>query len=394
MSSTSDVEALLKQLESIQYDTLSNDVQRRQVTRAARELANKVEPPNDKINRMTWIELSDMVASKMALDMGLYTKLNANGGKPKTAEQLANACNVPVDTTTRIARHLGTTQLIKEIDANTYEATPTSKALEKPEVFAGLDYIFNVMMPGYINFPMYMAKNKYNLPSDPTNAVWQYSTNSKGSTHFEWLNDPSHKEQLTTFTNLMSGYTMDRPAWFEFYPIEERLLKDFTGDVLLVDVGGGAAHDMRKFHAQFPNAKGKLICQDQEQVISTVSPEPPVYAEVNDFFKAQPIKGAKAYYMHSVLHDWPDAQCKTILDNLASAMTKGYSKVLANESVVGNHKPHPQSTALDLTMMSFLAAKERTTSDFEELLAGSGLKLTGVYTMPGAVEGIVEAELA
>lgn len=39
-----------------------------------------------------------MAAAKIALDMDLYKKLNADGGQPKTAKQLAEACNVPLDT--------------------------------------------------------------------------------------------------------------------------------------------------------------------------------------------------------------------------------------------------------------------------------------------------------
>lgn len=249
------------------------------------------------------------------------------------------------------------------------------------------------MMPGYLHFPEYLSQNGYKAPSDPLDGIWQHSTNSKGITHWDWLNQPEHKNQLDTFTRLMSGYTSGRPTVFEFYPVEERLLKGADGEVLLVDVGGGAAHDMEQFHARFPDASGKLICQDQEQVISTVKPKPPVYAEVHDFFKPQPIKGARAYYLHSILHDWEDTHSKIILDHLAAAMKKGYSKLLMNESVVGNTNPHPQSTGLDLTMMAILAAKERSESDFEKLLKGSGLKLTGVYTMPGSVEALVEAEL-
>ena len=57
MSSAPDVEALLQQLQSLDYDSFANDVQRRRVSHALRQLANKVEPSNDKINRMVWIEV-------------------------------------------------------------------------------------------------------------------------------------------------------------------------------------------------------------------------------------------------------------------------------------------------------------------------------------------------
>lgn len=40
--------------------------------------------------------------------------------------------------------------------------------------------------------------------------------------------------------------------------------------------------------------------------------------------------------MHSVLHDWPDEQCRKILENLAPAMKRGFSKLLINEIVISD----------------------------------------------------------
>lgn len=42
--------------------------------------------------------------------------------------------------------------------------------------------------------------------------------------------------------------------------------------------------------------------------------------------------GARAYHLHSVLHDWDDASCLTSLRDIASAMEKGYSKLLIMSS--------------------------------------------------------------
>lgn len=55
--------------------------------------------------------------------------------------------------------------------------------------------------------------------------------------------------------------------------------------------------------------------------------------QVHDFFTPQPIKGARAYFMRSVLHDWPDEQCRKILGHLKDAMDPGYSKILISDCV-------------------------------------------------------------
>lgn len=43
---------------------------------------------------------------------------------------------------------------------------------------------------------------------------------------------------------------------------------------------------------------------------------------------------ARAFYVHSILHDWDDTNGRQILSNLAAAMIPEYSKLLINENVI------------------------------------------------------------
>ena len=61
--------------------------------------------------------------------------------------------------------------------------------------------------------------------------------------------------------------------------------------------------------------------------------------------------GARAYYLHSVLHDWDDASCLKILRNIVPAMQPGYSKLLINENVVPNVGAPWSITSMDWLMM-------------------------------------------
>ena len=73
---------------------------------------------------------------------------------------------------------------------------------------------------------------------------------------------------------------------------------------------------------------------------------------MHDFFTPQPVKGAKAYYMHSVLHEWTDDNAHRILTHLKEALKPGYSKFLINENVVADQGADWKITSLDLTMMA------------------------------------------
>ncbi|KAK1457234.1 hypothetical protein CCUS01_01701 [Colletotrichum cuscutae] len=99
---------------------------------------------------------------------------------------------------------------------------------------------------------------------------------------------------------------------------------------LLVDVAGGLGHDIDDFKKMYSNHPGDLpvVINDVEGIDTSIE------LMRHDFLTEQPIKGAKAYFMHSIMHDWPDDVCKKILASLAEAMKPGYSKLLIFEVVI------------------------------------------------------------
>lgn len=103
--------------------------------------------------------------------------------------------------------------------------------------------------------------------------------------------------------------------------------------------------------------------------------------------------GARAYYMHGVLHDWSDEPARRILEMLKPAMTPGYSKLLVHDHVLPDSHPHPQGTAYDLTMMVMVAALERSEPMWRELLGSVGFKIVKIWASPLMTQSIIEAEL-
>jgi len=104
--------------------------------------------------------------------------------------------------------------------------------------------------------------------------------------------------------------------------------------------------------------------------------------------------GARAYYMHSVLHDWPDDVCERILANVKNAMERGYSKLLINENVIPDVQAHWEATALDMMMLALFASKERTAAQWKHLLEDrAGLKIVKIWDVGNGVESLIECEL-
>ena len=110
----------------------------------------------------------------------------------------------------------------------------------------------------------------------------------------------------------------------EFYTVGERLgqgLREDEDAVLIVNVGGGLGHDLEEFRAKHASLAGRLVLQNRPEVIEQItSINPGLVPMAHDFFTPQPVMGARAYYLHSVLHDWDDEKSRRILSRLGLAM--------------------------------------------------------------------------
>ena len=93
------------------------------------------------------------------------------------------------------------------------------------------------------------------------------------------------------------------------------------------------------------------------------------------------------------MHDWPDDKCVEILQHLATAMKRGYSKILINEMVVPNKGASLVTTQVDITMMVALAACERTETQWRKLIGSAGLIIEKITTEQQETESIIEAVL-
>ncbi|KAK4692813.1 hypothetical protein P7C71_g4466, partial [Lecanoromycetidae sp. Uapishka_2] len=206
-------------------------------------------------------------------------------------------------------------------------------------------------------------------------------------------------EHLERFNNYMSGSRQGKPSWMDegLYPVEARLsqgMRDARLEVFLVDIGGGIGHDLQELKTKHPKISGRLVLQDQPSVIDQIGQAPAgIELTVHNFFTPQPIKGARAYYLHSVLHDWDDASCLKILRNITSAMQIGYSKLLINENVVPDFGAMSSITSMDWLMMVSGAVKEQTEMQWRALLKEAGLRVVGIWTYEQGTESLIEAEI-
>ncbi|KAL2200102.1 S-adenosyl-L-methionine-dependent methyltransferase [Corynascus similis CBS 632.67] len=367
---------------------------RLQLLERARDLVRALETPRETMIKHLWAQPTCLVVFTIGINTGLFHLLAEDGGSAKKADDLAAKLGIHPP--------LLAMGYITEVGADEYKPTNFAKSLTIPIIADGYPCILNGCMPALLETPRWLASHQWQTPNDVAHGPYQdaYKTTLN---FFEWLQ--SNQPNGMQFNHHMGGYRQGRPSWMDtdFYPVQERLVKGFEAtpdSALLVDIGGGLGHDLSEFRQKHPDAPGRLVLQDLPVVIDRVAAENTVAAGIEpmayDFHTEQPIVGARAYYMHSVLHDWPDEVCASILARVAAAMRPGYSRLLINENVIPGTGADWQATALDLMVMCLLSARERTESDWRRLLEGAGLKIVKIWSTDkqNGVESLIECELA
>lgn len=183
-------------------------------------------------------------------------------------------------------------------------------------------------------------------------------------------------------TVMASPYRRDEKSWLDFFPVEEKLQVQSAADVLLVDIGGGRGGDLQAFHERFPELSGRLVLQDLAHVLETADLPSEIEIQAHSFFDEQPIKHAKAYYLRTVLHDWPDKQAVEILVRIREAMGPD-SLLLIHEKAMPETNIPWMAAIGDMTMMTAFSSAERTTKEWESLLNAAGFKLNAVWKPEG-----------
>lgn len=241
--------------------------------------------------------------------------------------------------------------------------------------------------------PAYFQEKGWQNPNNVLDGPFQYATGTK-SHYFDFLaGEPYYQQAFNTVMTI--SHRRQGQNWFDFFPVDEKLGGVANEpDVVLVDVGGSQGGDIIAFQKKFPQVQGRLVLQDLPIVIDAIKEgELPagIEAQGYDFFEEQPVKGARAYYLRTVLHDWPDEQARQILSRVREAMVPE-SLLLINETLLPESNIALSSAQADLTMMVSFASLERTQAHFERLLNEAGFDLVKVWMPQGFTAS--SAELA
>ncbi|KAI1386837.1 putative O-methyltransferase [Hypoxylon trugodes] len=383
---------LIEQL-SVASPKLSSGDQtaRKEALELSRKVTASLEQPGDAAVGLAFAPFIT-IAARIAVGLGLFKHV-VNYGDAVTSEELASLSGGEELLIIRVLRPLSAIGFVEEVGERKWKATPITNAMATDEIAAGHRMIGEMIIGAATKGPKYLEEVGYRCPTDPHDGFMQYAFQTKFNV-FGLFN--SMPRVLNDF-NLFMGNTLGaRNYWVDWYPIEEQLLNEINAETpLLVDVGAGKGHDLIAFREKYPNHEGRLILQDIAPVIDNIQGiDPDIELMTYDFFSEQPVKGARSYFFHHILHDWSNYKCLEILKNVKKAIKPGYSKLLLHEMILAEQGAPVFHAMLDMTMMAFNSGMERTQRQWKELLEEAGLEVVKFWLPPQEdADGIVEAML-
>lgn len=357
-------------LRSINSSTFTSDLDRQATIREAHALVSRLETAWDTSSRICMAYPGLLACVKTALDLGLFRSwLDKNDGAPLTADELHTLvphCDKML--LLRILRHLANTNCLwlrtgtattenasDEEDLVRYEMTPYVRGQVEIDLASQTEKTLLWALPIMMSLPPFFKSINYENPGGEGKDVTKYFTG--GLSIWEYLQQ--NEGWADVFGRLMKATGRLRGDLTELVEGVD-LTCESDSEVLLVDVGGNVGHDLMDFRRRFPNAHGRLILQDLPHVIETASQVEQFGIERMgyDFFTPQTVQGAKAYLLHNILHDWSDEDVKKILQNMKSALKRGYSKLLILDMVVSETDPELRETSFDWVMTIYGSGME------------------------------------
>ena len=310
-----------------------------------------------------WLARAIYIAAKLGL-------ADLVKDEPKTAEALAQETHTHAPSLYRVLRALASAGIFAEDEGQRFHTTPIAATLRSDtpgslryiamtelgeEHYPAWENVLHSVKTGEIAFD-----HRFGMP------IWEFFA--------------THAENAQIFDNAMAHLTTS---------VNEAILSsyDFSPFGHVVDVAGGQGGFLLGLLKANPAARGLIVdlphvVEKAKQSISREGLEGRCEATAGDIFQSVPA-GGDAYVLKWIIHDWNDEQSLTILKNCRAAMTAD-ARLLLIESVIAPGNEPSFAKFMDLNMLVMTGGRERSESQYRELLAAAGFTLSRIAPTPSA----------
>lgn len=295
---------------------------------------------------------------------------------PWPVAELAEKTNTHERSLYRLLRSLASVGIFTETDSKTFGLTPSAEflltdhpgSLRDIAIFMGEKWHWAVY--GELLYSVQTGK-----------VAWEKVHGLEVFPYFQ-----QNPEEYEIFNRAMTSLTGNAlPAIIESY--------DFTGVETLADIAGGHGILLAGFLKKSPELKGVLfdlpeVIEGAPALLQEEGVADRVRLESGDFFEGV-TKGADAYMMKFIIHDWDDERALKILRNIHRDSAPNARLLLVEMVVLGPNEPH-FGKIQDLEMLVSPGGIERTEEEYRALLSQSGFELRRVIPTKSPLS-IVEA---
>lgn len=293
----------------------------------------------------------------------------------RTNDELAAATGTHAPTLYRLLRALASVEVLRELDDRRFELTTLGECLRTDVPHSLASWAAFVGRPYYwqawtgLLHSVHTGENAFRHINGMD--VWTYRSN--------------YPEENAIFNRAMIA--LSRRSFADLLATY-----DFGRFHTLVDVGGGNGALLAAILGAHPMLQAILF--DQPHVVAAA---PALLAEAGvaercqvvagDFFVAVP-RGADAYVLRVIIHDWEDEEAIRILRTVRAAIrTDGL--LLLIEHVIGPPNEGREAKFSDLNMLVSPGGRERTQEEFATLLAAADFNL--VRVVDAGAYAVIEA---
>lgn len=288
----------------------------------------------------------------LAADLGVAQAL---AGGPQSHETLARERGVDAGVLYRVLRALASDGIFEEVEPGVFGNTSASELLARDgwddfaHLFAGvwLQAIAALEATGESSFQRV-----------------------HGDAFWEWL--AAHPDERASFDRAMAQGWQGR--------LERLERVDWSGDELVVDVGGGNGSLLRALLERHPRMRG-IVFDLRETVRDERALGDRCRFVEGSFFERVP--EGDVHLLSTILHDWDDHSAQRILKTVRAAAGR---LLVVLDSVLEPGNSPDGAKWLDLLMLTIAGGRERTAGQWRALLDNTGWHPTRIS------QGMIEAQ--
>ncbi|KAJ5372865.1 hypothetical protein N7517_004871 [Penicillium concentricum] len=285
-----------------------------------------------------------------------------------TIKYLAQRVNRNENIVRRLMSHAATYHVFFQEKPDFFIHTAGSRVLTENEGMRSWMLVgLGETMPGALKIAE--AISQHNDSEEPQHSGWSIQNGTDLPVFEALANMPERAKVFATAMSWLAQLPGYSPQYLvDYFPFG-------SGDITVVDVGGGIGHIARALADHCPTVQ--CIVQDRPEVIAQAEQALPVYLQdrirfqVHDFFQNQPVHGADVYLLRHVLHDWSNKYARKILQALIPALKPGAKVVLNDRIIPGYGEAHylkeREARDYDMYMLALQNAQERTPDDWKYL---------------------------